>query len=129
MSLSINLDIAKRLDITCRRGDTFNLEFVISDADGLPMDIDSPTNYTFNVEVRETDTSAAAIIVTDNAGGNGFTALGYSNGKLIVNASADVMAAAPSGIFVYDLQATKVDDNSVQTWFFGLFKINEDVTV
>ena len=129
MSLSINLDIAKRLDITCRRGDTFNLEFVISDADGVPMDIDSPTSYTFKMEVRETDTSSAALIITNNSGSNGFTVLGDTSGKLIVNASAEVMSAVPSGLFVYDLQATKVDDNAVQTWFFGLFKINEDVTV
>lgn len=129
MSLSINLDIAKRLDITCRRGDTFNLEFVISDADGVPMDISSPTSYTFNMEVRETDTSESALIVTNNAGSNGFTVLGDANGRLIVNASSDVMAAVPSGIFVYDLEATKIENGSVQTWFFGIFKINEDVTV
>lgn len=129
MSLSINLDIAKRLDITCRRGDTFNLEFVISDADGVPLDIDSPTSYTFKMEVRETDTSSAALIITNNSGSNGFTVFGYIDGKLIVNASASVMSAVPSGIFVYDLQATKIDDDAVQTWFFGLFKINEDVTV
>jgi len=129
MSLSINLDIAKRLDITCRRGDTFNLEFIVSDADGVPMNISSPANYTFKMEVRETDTSSAALIITNNAGTNGFTVLGYTNGKLIVNASAEVMSAVPSGIFVYDLQATKVSDGAVQTWFFGLFKINEDVTV
>lgn len=129
MSLSINLDIAKRLDITCRRGDTFNLEFVISDADGVPLDIDSPANYTFKMEVRETDTSTAALIITNNTGSNGFTVLGDTSGNLIVNASAEVMSAVPSGIFVYDLQATKVSDSAVQTWFFGIFKINEDVTV
>lgn len=129
MSLSINLDIAKRLDITCRRGDTFNLEFVISDADGVPMNISSPSVYTFNMEVRETDTSSAALIITNNSGSNGFTVLGDTNGKLIVNASAAVMSAVSSGVFVYDLQATKVSDSAVQTWFFGIFKINEDVTV
>jgi hypothetical protein len=35
----INLDIAKRLDITCRRGDSFSLELTLKDSSGIPINL------------------------------------------------------------------------------------------
>jgi len=35
----INFDIAKRLDITCRRGDSFSLELTLKDSSGIPINL------------------------------------------------------------------------------------------
>jgi len=32
-------------------------------------------------------------------------------------------------LYVYDLQATATGTSVVQTWIYGTFKVNEDVTV
>ena len=127
---SVNLDIAKRVDITCRKGDTFNLEFIIKDSAGVALDVTTPSQYTFKMEVRETDTTTgSATIQTTGETSTGFNILGTSSGIVTVACSASKMATVSSGIYVYDLEATKVDDSSVQTWFYGIFKINEDVAV
>ena len=127
---SVNLDIAKRVDITCRKGDTFNLEFVIKDSTGTALDVTTPSVYTFKMEVRESDTTAgSATIRTTGDAESGFNILGTDAGIVTITSAASFMATVGSGIYVYDLEATKVDDSSVQTWFYGIFKINEDVAV
>jgi hypothetical protein len=34
-----------------------------------------------------------------------------------------------SGVYYYDMQATKISDSSVATWMGGRFTIVEDVTI
>lgn len=127
---SVNLDIARRVDITCRKGDTFNLEFIVKDSNGTPLVVTTPSSYTFNMQVRITDTTGdPATIRTTGDTTTGFNIIGTDNGVVTVTSSASFMATVESGLYVYDLQATKVDDSSVQTWFYGVFKINEDVAV
>ena len=126
MATSVNLDISKRVDITCRKGNTFDLELLIKDALGVVIDVTTPTVYTFKMEVRETDTSAATIIDTS---GSGFTITGTSLGVVTISTTSAIMAAVNAGLFVYDLQATKASDSNVQTWLYGTFRVNEDVTV
>mgnify|MGYP006140251951 FL=1 len=126
MATSVNLDISKRVDIVCRKGNTFNLELLIKDALGVVIDVTTPTVYTFKMEVRETDTSAATIIDTSAAG---FTITGTNLGVVEITTTAAIMAAINAGLFVYDFQATKASDSSVQTWLYGTFRVNEDVTV
>lgn len=46
---SVNLDIAQRLDITCRKGDTFSLTLNITDSAGTAINLSA---YTFEMEVR-----------------------------------------------------------------------------
>jgi hypothetical protein len=130
MSQSVNLDIAKRVDLTCRKGDTFNLEFVIKDSTGTALDVTTPSVYTFKMEVREIDTTAGnATIGTTEDASTGFSIFGTSAGIVTLSCSATFMASVDSGIYVYDFEATKADDSSVQTWFYGIFKINQDVAV
>jgi len=126
MATSVNLDISKRVDITCRKGNTFDLELLIKDALGVVIDVTTPTVYTFKMEVRETDTSAATIIDTS---GSGFTITGTSLGVVTISTTSAIMAAVNAGLFVYDFQATKASDSNVQTWLYGTFRVNEDVTV
>lgn len=123
MSQSINLDIAKRIDITCRKGDTFSLEMIISDADGVGIEL---STYEFKMEVRETDLASHTILTSTNGDFEFDKNANGVEGALTISATAEVMTVE-SGIFVYDIQATK--DSVVTTWFYGIFKINEDVTI
>lgn len=119
MAAQINLDTAQRLDITCRKGDTFNIELTFNDETGAAIDL---TGYSWKLDVRETDTSTSAIIEDDS-----FTYASNSAGVLTIKATATVMAAVDGGIYVYDLQSTNA--GAVKTWIYGIFKVNEDVTL
>ena len=126
MATSINLDIANRVDITTRRGDTFTLELTFNDEDGIPIDLSS--GYEWMMQVREADTSTTALIDgdsnDDNANDFGFT--GTNTGLLTITASSATMASIEGGLYVYDLQSSQ--GATVITWMYGIFKINEDVS-
>lgn len=126
MATSINLDVANRVDITTRRGDTFTLELTFNDEDGVAIDLSS--GYEWMMQVRESDTSSSTLLDGDSnddlANDFGFT--GDNNGLLTITASASVMSAIEGGIYVYDLQSAQ--GAVVTTWMYGIFKINEDVS-
>ena len=118
MATSVNLDIAQRLDITCRKGDTFTLTLNITDSAGTAIAL---TPYTFQMEVRDSSTDAVIIPTTD------FTFTKDANsttGKLNITVAAADMDTA--GSYIYDLETTLTTD--VQTWLYGVFTINDDVT-
>ena len=116
---SITLDVAKRLDITCRKGDTFNLVINVTDSAGTAINL---TTYSFKMEIRETDTSADSIVTNDN-----ITITGTSGGVLTVNIGPNIMGNVSSGLYAYDLQTIKA--GTTQTWLTGVLKVNEDVTI
>jgi len=118
MATQINLDSATRVDVTCRKGDTFELEFTFSDDAGDAIDL---TGYTWKMDVKETDTSSSDVIADSS-----FSYTGTGLGVLTITASASVMAAVSGGLYVYDLQST--NSGVVKTWVYGIFKINEDVS-
>lgn len=118
MATQINLDSATRVDVTCRKGDTFELEFTFSDDAGDAIDL---TGYTWKMDVKETDTSSSDVIADSS-----FSYTGTATGVLKITASASVMAAVSGGLYVYDLQST--NSGVVKTWVYGIFKINEDVS-
>jgi len=146
MANQINLDRSQRVDITCKRGDTFNLNLELKDDAGIALvlgdtqDSNLSDYYFYKMEVREVDTH-------DGTGGPGTTE-GYvlqmdgtvsttDDGLVTFTKSHDQMTGVnvPSGIYVYDIQQ-KIDDNadgaspsSVETLLYGIFKIVEDVTV
>ncbi len=122
MALKANLDIAQRLDITCRKGDTFELIITIKDSDGEGLNLDDYTD--FELDVRPTDEDTGTPVLTFEFAD--FTA--QATGVLTATKSYADMANVESGVFVYDLQAT--DNNSIRTtWFYGLFTIIDDVTI
>ena len=120
MATTINLDNSTRVDITCRRGDTFKLEFTFTDDDGDAIDLSS---YTWKMDVKETDTSSGDVI-----GDADFDYTGNSDGELTVTATASTMAGVSGGLYVYDLQSSNGSPAVVKTWVYGIFKINEDVS-
>ena len=115
---SVNLDISSRLDITCRKNDTFSLDLDIKDASGNALDL---TSYTFKMEVRtSTDDVGSPIISSAN-----IIDTKDSSGNLNLAIEATYMEV-PAGTYVYDLQARL--SGVVTTWLYGTFKVNEDVT-
>jgi len=118
---AINLDTAARLDITCRKGDTFSLE--------IDFEQSIPTTI-WTMHIRETDTSEGdenIIIPEDDIT---FTVSANSVGKftlLTISIPSSVMEDIESGIYVYDIQ-NFAKATGVKTYVFGLFKVNEDVT-
>ena len=126
MATSINLDIANRVDVTTRKGDTFTLELTFKDEDGVVIDLSS--GYEWMMQVRESDTSTSALLDGDSNddGANDFGFTGTNTGLLTITASATTMAGIDGGIYVYDLQSSQ--GAVVTTWMYGIFKINEDVS-
>ena len=49
MASKVNLDVAERLDITCKRGDTFSLTLTLNDSSGTAIDL---TGYEFLMDVK-----------------------------------------------------------------------------
>ena len=121
-NINVNLDVAKRLDITCRKGDTFELTVEAKDSDGNTIDF---TSYTMGLaQVRPTDDSSTLVLeFTDTA-----ATIIFANGSFKLTQTAATMAAVDAGVYVYDVQLADASGKIV-TWFYGLFKINEDVSI
>ena len=127
MATRINLDIAQRVDITCRRGDTFVLELTFKDEDGIAIDLSS--GYNWMMQVRDSDVSATTLLDGDSNddGANDFVFSGNNNGVLTITSLASTMANIEGGVYVYDLQSAQ--GTVVVTWMYGKFTVNEDVSV
>lgn len=119
MANAVNLDTSTRLDITCRKGDSFKLTMLVKNSSGGDLDV---SGYAFKMEVRDSDTATTTQIASTSVTYDQDTA-----GQLTVNIADSVMDDVDGGLYVYDLQATK--DGVVSTWLHGLFVVNEDVTV
>ena len=126
MANTVNLDIASRVDITCRKGDTFSLELTFKDENGNPIDLSS--GYNWLMQVRDSDTAETTLISGDstNVSDDGFAFAGDSDGVLVVTSPASVTSLVDGGLYVYDLQS--VQGAKVVTWIYGIFKVNEDIS-
>lgn len=118
----VNLDTASRLDIICRKGDTFDLTI------DFGQDVTSSAVGTWKMDIRDSDQGLSGPIngttpvEWENNGTTYFTATGN---ELRIQASST--SNWSSGVYVYDLQTT--NNGVVKTWLYGTFTINEDVTV
>lgn len=155
MAQTINLDTSQRVDITCKKGDTFDLSLTIKDNSSTPASIVAD-NDSFKMEVRTTDDGGSSysdsdtdiilstlddsgdskhISVMDSAGvvlGASDAGQAPTDGIVRFFVSAANMASAPAGLYVYDIEMTDDDSipaNKVTTLIYGTFKINEDVSV
>lgn len=115
---TINLDTAKRVDITCRKGDTFTISLTFTDENGDDMPVDT---HFFKMAVKETDTSVDDVISFDE-----FSYEIDPGNVVTVTAQYNVMETKEAGVYVYDLQSK--DGLVVKTWIYGIFKINEDIS-
>lgn len=118
---TVNLDTSARLDIICRRGDTFNLTV------DFGQDFETfQTADTWSMNVRDTDTSDDSILVA--ASDSNFE---VSGPQLTIRITHSQMQAIVGDIYVYDLQTEWIDSfgvTQVRTWLHGTFTVVEDVT-
>ena len=125
MANQINLDRSQRVDITCKRGDTFNLNLELKDDSNQPLTLGyqqtgdvTDDGYSYILEVRNADTddydgaasganpdghvlSITGVIdpFTSNP-----TASSENPGLVVFSAAHTVMELLASGIYVYDIQ-------------------------
>ena len=128
MSTKINLDTSQRVDITCRKGDTFSLRLTVTDSDGAA---NFEADHVFLMEVRDSDTGelitngSANFAITETADSADVT-----NKYVDLTLDAATMKTMPSGLYVYDVEQ-KTDDSTpvVSTLIYGTLKINEDIAI
>lgn len=113
---TVNLDTASRLDIVCRKGDTFDLTVDFGTALG-----DAYAAGDFKIQVRDTDTSTGDPLIT----AQGTPEFSVDSGELRLVLNHDTMDV-DGGEYVYDLQSDSND--VVKTWLHGFFTIIEDIT-
>ena len=135
MANKLNLDQSQRVDIVCRKNDTFALKLQISDESGTAVNLSS--GWSFNMDVRHADTDN--VLATNRVMSTGISSspgaidiedAGYANGEVVFTCAANHMDVA-AGLYVYDIQQvdTSASPNIVETILYGTFQINEDVTI
>lgn len=134
----INLDTSSRVDVTCRKGDTFSLRLTVTAADGIAVGFAAGDIFLF--QVRDSDTgdlvtngsntfSASVTADVANAGGinDGAGVTNTSLKYIDLSVSAAIMKTMPSGLYVYDVEQKSAA--VVSTLIFGTLKVNEDVSI
>jgi hypothetical protein len=147
MASKVSLDTAEKLDIVCKKGDTFKLNIKLKDSNGDPIQL-STLGYTFLMQVREKSTTAAFPIETTTKGSvilstpdaienqttDGVTTTNKSfdpvtiddNGNVLISANHTTMKDIQAGKYVYDIQS--VVDGEHKTILRGAFIVNSDIT-
>tara|TARA_R100001082_G_C4363170_1_gene160394 strand:- start:269 stop:763 length:495 start_codon:yes stop_codon:yes gene_type:complete len=128
----VNFDISKRLDITTRKGDSFNLQLTLKDSSGTVLNLygsDGESKFYMQVRDNMNSTYGNGVIlytVANATGGGGTnpsvdenlisqqltvtltdvsgTADADATGIVTISASAADMKLVASGRYVYDLQ-------------------------
>lgn len=139
---TVNIDSSTRLDIVCKRGDSFLLE--IDFGKEMPkVDSDNPTKYgEYTMRVAKDNGSAPigglSFQVTTNTSNN----IDHSLVKIEEAANQISGASFPPGLYVYELAVTDRGNNDgstgyiypqvdgadrVLTLLYGTFKINDDL--
>lgn len=129
---TVNLDTAVRLDIVCRKGDSFELSV------DFGKTLSDTVEANWKMQIADSDTSATpeATVEGSVSSGTGFTISDNSDGEtnalLTIKISSTTMAGFTSGLYVYDIQSDNNTDDVaagvVKTHLYGTFKVNEDIT-
>lgn len=128
---TVNLDTSVRLDIVCRKNDSFLLEL------DFGTEMPDHTNNTYNFKFATSDTA------TPDAGGSDFTVTVANNSAGETNALVKLECSASnmdhdSGLYVYDLSVTDTEATrypneggaaAVKTLIYGTLKIVDDLGV
>lgn len=148
MASKLNLDTADKLDITCKRGDTFLLNLRLKDTDGNPVQLQT-LGYNFLMQVRDPN---APVVVGEDPQAKGRVILSTPNatesvqnrdgvfesnlsfndvtvddlGNVTITATNAVMKQLTPGKYVYDIQSVASD--IYKTIIRGSFVVNDDIT-
>ncbi len=130
MATTINLDTSQRVDVTCRKGDTFSLRLTLTNATGGAA---FDASDVFLLQVRDSDTGDADADIIQNASDVDFaitataSATDTDNKYIDLSLAASVMKTMPSGLYVYDVE--QESSGTVKTLIYGTMKVNEDVSI
>lgn len=151
----VNFDIAKRLDITTRKGDSFNLKLTLKDSSGSPINLFGADGESkFYMQVVDSDGRIILHTISNSTGGGSTSgsldpnfmsqqltvtltdtvSTTEATGIVSISASAEDMKQVDSGRYLYDLQyedpGNSIDSaNERKTILFGTFTINNDITL
>lgn len=118
MADSIEL-LPGNLPLTHYKGDTFDLQLEMLDANDDPIDLTQYVNITMQIKKKaKSDEVIASLDLTD-----GITISGVDNRFLDLKKVIDV----PAYEYVYDLQF-KIDNDNIFTYLAGTFIVEQDVT-
>ena len=133
----VNLDESTRLDITCKRGDTFSLTVTLKDSAGaaLPLATD---NYRFIVQVREMarvqsrNKKGSLVLGTQDIGDKAVDRANEERNFLPVTVDDSGNATIQATAKTYDIQYIKPNTtgglDTHKTVLYGNFNVNEDVS-
>ena len=130
MASKVNLDVSERLDITCRKGDTFSLTVTLKDSTGTVRTL-AASSYTFLMEVWSTSRAATTPVIgsasSNPLGDASFEAFVIDDdGNVTISATATTMRTVPAGAYKYDLQ--QMVGGVHTTILKGAFIVNEDIS-
>lgn len=147
MANRVSLDNADKLDIVCKKGDTFKLNLKLKDNNGDPIEL-ATLGYTFLMQVREKNSvttfpveivtkgnvviSSPDAIETQNVNGTQSTNKSFDPitvddaGNVLITASHSVMKDITPGKYVYDIQSVVAGE--YKTILRGAFIVNTDIT-
>jgi hypothetical protein len=153
MARKLNLDTSERLDITCKRGDSFSLELTLKDTAGQALPLESD-DYKFQMQVRLPRTSVTAapssapkglpektslvigtseaspIAIEKSQDSKSFSIpVKNDNGQVQIYATASTMATIAPGRYIYEIQYSlnPGDTEEVKTILKGSFVVVDDV--
>lgn len=117
---TVNLDTAVRLDIVCRRNDTFKLEVNF----GVEMPDSTANSYAFKYATSDSATPEASPTFT-------VSSIEGNTGLVTVDCAGGDMTMSP-GLYVYDLavtdtEGTRFDSGAIKTLLYGTFKVVDDL--
>lgn len=143
MARKLNLDTSERLDITCKRGDSFSMQITLKDSSGNGLNLVT-NRYEFVMQVRTTGSQRKisksgddAILSTSAGLAKGENTQSFEikdmddNGNLTIYASPETMKTVLPGRYTYELQYKFIDGEALttqKTVLRGSFVINNDIT-
>lgn len=135
MASKVNLDVSEKLDITCRRGDTFSLTITLKDSLGVVLPLVTG-GYKFLMQVWSSGGRALSpVIGTANLGtkvDNSFESFALDDlGNVTISATASTMKNVKAGRYIYDLQYVLPTSSGVDTHttiLKGAFVVNDDIS-
>ena len=130
MATELNLDFSEEINVTVRRGDSLSFDVTVKDAAGAAVDL---TVYSFDMDVRTTTNpkNRSDVVLSTTVGGKNnllASVTGSGDGTLTVSASREAMQNITPGTYIYDIAANHSTNATTETFFFGTFTVNKDVT-
>lgn len=149
MARKLNLDTSERLDIVCKRGDSFSMTVTLKDSAGDPLLLET-NGYEFQMQVRTSNneqqqaapekspivlkTPSVAVKepptsdqVTSSEGT--FSVSKNDLGEVLIYATAEDMRKVSPGRYTYELQYSVGEINkTVKTVLKGSFTVKDDIS-